>query len=126
MVSCEVDTCTHWLPGDACGARSIDILHEEENRMAQMAEHTECKTFYAREGVTSYLGSMDNVNWAGMVREPLEPGTQAVPEVACTVDSCRYWGRGDLCDTDEIRVSGRGASECQDTNCQTYEKKDGE
>jgi predicted DNA-binding protein len=114
------------LPGDACGARSIDILHEEENRMAQMAEHTECKTFYAREGVTSYLGSMDNVNWAGMVREPLEPGTQAVPEVACTVDSCRYWGRGDLCDTDEIRVSGRGAGECQDTNCQTYEKKDGE
>lgn len=94
--------------------------------MAERVEQTECKTFYGRSGVSSYLGSMDNVNWLGMVREPLLPGTQATPEVACTVASCKYWREGDLCDADEIKVSGQGADECQDTNCATYVSREGE
>ncbi len=125
-VLCEVDTCTHWLPGNLCGAGSIDILYEEEGKMAERVEQTECKTFYKRGGVSSYLGSMDNVNWRGMVREPLLPGIQATPEVSCTVESCKYWHDGDLCDAAEIKVSGRGANECQDTDCATYESKEDE
>lgn len=125
MITCEVDTCTHWLTGGRCGARNIDILPEEEGRMARQPEHTECKTFYAKGGVTSYLGSMDNVNWTGLAKEPFEPGTQVTPTVTCTVDSCRYWASGDLCAAEEVAVSGRGADECQDTNCRTYADQDG-
>ncbi len=125
-VSCEVDTCTHWLPGNLCGAASIDILHEEEGKMAQRAEQTECKTFYSKSrGVTSYLGSMDNVNWTGMASEPFAGGQQTSPAVACVVDSCKYWHEGDLCAAESIHVSGRGANECQDTNCRTYENAGG-
>ncbi|RJQ08003.1 MAG: DUF1540 domain-containing protein [Bacillota bacterium] len=123
VVRCEVDTCTHWLPGNVCAANNIDILYEEEGKMAQSPEQTECKTFYNRRGVTSYLGSMDNVNWLGMVEEPLMTGRQTTPTVTCTVESCRFWREGDLCDADEIKVSGQGANECQDTNCGTYEEE---
>lgn len=120
-VTCEADTCTHWLPGNVCAAGSIDVLHEEEGKMAERVEQTMCKTFYGKSrGVTSYLGSADNVNWSGMVAEPLMPGKQASPDVTCVVDSCKYWTEGDLCEADEIRVTGQGANECQDTNCKTY------
>lgn len=124
IVTCEVDTCTHWLPGNRCGAANIDVLYEEEGKMARMAEQTECKTFYGRGGVTSYLGSMDNTNWTGMVLDPLMAGRQASPTVTCIVESCKYWLEGDLCDAEEIYIGGRGADECQDTNCATYEEKD--
>lgn len=123
VVSCEVNTCTHWLPGDVCAAANIDILHEEEGKMAERAEQTECKTFYGRGGAASYLGSMDNVNWAGMAVEPFASGRQATPSVSCVVDSCKYWRSGDLCEADKIKVSGRDADECQDTNCATFEPK---
>ncbi len=126
VVKCEVDSCTHWLSGDKCGAGSIDILHEEEGKMAQRREQTECKTFHSKKGgATSYLGSMDNVNWTGMVEEPLEEGTQATPGVTCVVDTCKYWHDGDLCKAEEIEVTGRGANECQDTNCKTYVATEG-
>ncbi len=93
--------------------------------MARRPEQTECKTFYGRGGVTSYLGSMDNVNWVGMAVDPLMAGVQATPTVTCVVDSCKYWLEGNLCEAEEIRVSGRGANECQDTNCATYENRRG-
>ncbi len=121
FVKCEVNTCTHWVPGNLCGAANIDILHEEEGRMSETAEQTECKTFYNRGGVSSYLGSADNVNWGGMVSEVLTPGRQMSPTVTCVVDSCRYWEEGDLCNAESIEVSGRNADECQDTNCETFE-----
>jgi len=123
VVHCEVDTCTHWLPGNACAAANIDILYEEEGKMAEQPEHTECKTFYARRGVASFLGSMDNVDWMGMAREPFMDGKQINPSVTCVVESCVHWREGDLCDADEIKVSGQGADECQDTNCETFEAK---
>jgi hypothetical protein len=124
VVTCEVDTCTHWLPGNLCGAANIDILHEEEGRMAEQPEHTECKTFYDRRGVSSLLGSLDNVNWTGLVREPFVSGRDLTPTVTCIVESCRYWRDGDLCEADEIKVTGQGADECQDTNCGTFERRD--
>lgn len=122
VVRCEVDTCTHWLPNNVCGAANIDILYEEEGQLAEMSEHTECKTFYHKSGLTSYLGSMDNVDWAGMAKEPFMDGQQINPSVTCTVESCEYWKDGDLCDAEEIKVSGTGANECQDTNCKTFKE----
>jgi len=123
-VTCEVDTCTHWLPGNACGAANIDILYEEEGRMARRAEQTECKTFYQRQGAPSYLGSMDNVDWTGMAAEPFESGRQTNPSVTCTVESCVHWREGDLCEADEIQITGQGADECQETNCAAFEERE--
>lgn len=120
-VLCEVSTCTHWLPGELCGAAGIDILYEEEGRMAEQVAHTECKTFYKRGGLTSYLGSADNVNWGGLVSGPLKAGLQITPGVTCIVKSCKYWSDGDLCVAREIKVSGKNADECQDTDCATFE-----
>lgn len=123
MVKCEVNTCTHWLPGELCGAANIDILFEEEHRMAEADAHTECKTFYKRDGISSYLGSMDNVNWGGLASGPFRDGLQVTPEVVCIVESCKYWEKGNLCNADVIKVTGRSADECQDTNCATFSNK---
>lgn len=120
-VVCEVNTCTHWLPGDLCGAANIDILYEEEGRMAKKDAHTECKTFYKRSGLTSYLGSLDNVNWGCLISGPFKGGQQITPAVVCIVESCKYWVNGNLCEANAIKVAGRSADECQDTNCATFE-----
>lgn len=119
-VKCHVNTCTHWLSG-MCGAGNIDILNEEEGKMSRMDEQTECKTFYKREGVTSYLGSMDNVNWGGMTSSLV--GGEMSPSVTCVVHSCQFWEDGDLCHADAIEVTGSNADECQDTNCRTFKQK---
>lgn len=118
-VICEVDTCTHWLPGDVCGAANIDILNEEEI-MAEAAEHTECKTFAERRGLANLVGSADNVNWWGAIEAALMPDREMSPTVTCVVESCEYWVEGDKCDAKEIFVSGDDAKECQDTNCETF------
>lgn len=119
-VHCVVSTCTHYVPGDLCSAYNIDILYEEEGRMAQNSEQTECKTYEHRRGLANMLGSMDNVNVTGAVTELFTPGVQLTPSVTCTVESCKYWDQGNLCGADEIDVSGQHANECADTNCATY------
>lgn len=125
-VKCIVDTCTHYLPGNICAANSIDILNEIPGKMSRNAEQTECKTFHHRKGigVTDYLGSIDNVNWDGMVTAPFKDGQQLKPKVTCVVDSCKYWVDGDECKADAIEVTGDDADECQDTNCITFEDRD--
>ncbi len=126
LVKCEVNSCTHWMPDNICAAGNIDILYEEEGKMAREDAQTECKTFHGkRRGVTSYLGSMDNVDWPGMVAEPFAEGRQANPSVTCVVESCKYWAEGDQCEAETIEVTGEDADECQDTNCKTFERKEG-
>jgi len=122
-VECEVNTCTHWLPGNLCAAANIDILHEEEGKMAQQKEHTECKTFSHRRGLANMLGSLDNVNWGGMLTGVLRDGVQITPTVTCVVDTCKFWQEGNLCTAEAIFVSGNGATECQATNCDTFVNK---
>lgn len=78
-MKCEVNTCTHWIPGDLCAAGNIDILNEEEGKMSRLAEQTECKTFYRRRGLANIMGSIDNVNWGGMLSEPLPARPAADP-----------------------------------------------
>lgn len=118
-VKCEVNTCTHWIAG-LCGAANIDILNEEVGKMAKSMEHTECKTFSKRRGVANMLGSLDNVNWSGLITEPFLPGQQLTPTITCVVDSCIHWSEGNRCHADEILVTGPDANECQDTNCGTF------
>lgn len=123
VVRCEVSTCNHWLPDNHCGAENIDILHEEEGKMSRIPEQTECKTFSKKSGLANYVGSMDNVNWGGLVSGLFQEGTQITPSVTCVVDSCKYWDEGNLCAADEIMVTGQDAKECQGTNCQTFENR---
>ena len=119
-VKCEVNTCTHYVPGDLCSAANIDVMHEEEGRMSQNSEQTMCKTYQARTSVANMVGSMDNMNLSGAVKEPFQAGTQLTPSVTCVVNSCKYWDEGNLCGIEDIYISGRDSDECQDTNCASY------
>jgi hypothetical protein len=122
VVTCEVSTCNHWLPDNHCGAGNIDILNEEEGKMSRISEQTECKTFNKKSGLANMIGALDNVNWGGITSGLFQEGTQMTPSVTCVVDSCKYWDDGNLCGADEISVTGNEATECQGTNCQTFEK----
>lgn len=122
-VKCVVNSCNHWVPGDLCTAENIDILNQQDTD-AQIPGDTECKTFSER-GIRSMIASMDNVNWVGMVEEPFKEGRQITPSVTCTVDSCVYWDEGKRCGADAIEVTGRDAGECEETNCETFENREG-
>jgi hypothetical protein len=122
-VKCVVDTCTHYLPGNLCGAYNIDIMHEEEGHMSEIREQTMCKTFSHRTGIAQMLGSLDNVNWGGALGNLLIPDYNLKPSVTCTVASCKYWGEGSICVANGIEITGAGSNECQDTNCETFERR---
>ncbi len=119
QVKCHVNTCTHWLSGQ-CGAGNIDILNETEI-MPRSSEDTECKTFHRKEGITSYISSMDNVNWSGIASTLT--GVDMNPTITCVVDTCHYWGQNDECHADAIEESGSDAEHSQDTNCGTFKPK---
>lgn len=119
-VKCHVDTCTHWLSG-MCGAGSIDIFNESPEQMPHSEEQTECKTFHPRDGLGSYVSSMDNLNWSGMASALT--GGEMSPSITCVVDTCRYWHTGDECHADAIEVTGSDAAHSEDTNCSTYTQK---
>lgn len=119
MVKCSVDTCSHWLPGEVCGAGNIDILDRE----AKSSDDTKCKTFNHRSSVANAVGALDNVNWSGMVREPFQEGHQITPSVTCVVGDCVYWKQGDYCTADSIQVTGDDATACEQTDCRTMESK---
>ncbi|MGA9174591.1 MAG: DUF1540 domain-containing protein [Thermoactinomyces sp.] len=119
-VKCVVNTCTHYLYGDRCGARNIDIMHEDETKMAEIRDETMCKTFAHARNVFSYLGSADNVNWGGSLVGLMDPEYKVSPTVRCTVASCKYWGEGSICVAEAIEISGADSDECHDTNCVTF------
>lgn len=124
-VKCIVDTCTHYLYGDRCGARNIDIMHEEETKMSEIVDHTMCKTFSHANRLANYAGSADNMNWGGTAIGLVNPNYEVSPTITCTVSSCKYWGEGAICVAEAIEVTGKDSNECQDTNCKTFYRREG-
>ncbi|WP_047153175.1 DUF1540 domain-containing protein [Aneurinibacillus tyrosinisolvens] len=122
-VKCIVDTCTHYLYGDRCGAGNIDIMHEQETEMSAAKEQTMCKSFCHNQSIFNYLGSADNVNWTGSAIGLVNPDYKVSPSITCTVASCKYWGEGAVCIAEAIEVNGAASNECQDTNCITFERR---
>lgn len=122
-VKCVVNTCTHYLYGDRCGAGNIDIMHENETQMSKGIDQTMCKTFTHARNLLSYLGSADNVNWTGAAMGLIDMDYKVSPTVTCTVASCKYWGEGAICIASGIEVTGQNSDECQDTNCQTFARR---
>ena len=120
-VKCFASTCTHWVPGNICGAGNIDILNEEVGKMSQSVEQTMCKTFEERRSLANFIGSADNVNWVGFAEELVGVGRRLNPTVTCIVDTCKHYHKGDLCNIDVIEITGKSAEECQATNCATFE-----
>lgn len=51
----------------------------------------------------------------------------ALPNVKCSVQSCRYWGQGEQCNASaiEVNVDGGGtmARSSEQTNCHTFAPK---
>lgn len=88
--------------------------------MAQTVGMTECKTFALNHSLANMVGSLDNVNWSGMAAGAWGGKNGINPAVRCVVESCRYWGSGDVCDASAILVTGDHARECQDTHCATF------
>lgn len=123
IVKCTVNTCTHYLYGDRCGAGNIDIMHEQELEMSQKKEQTMCKTFNHAKNIFDYLGSADNMNVTGTVMGFINPEYKASPTVTCTVASCKYWGEGSICIAESIEVQYPNSNECQDTDCVTFERR---
>ena len=115
-VRCEVNTCTHWLASAQCGATGIDI-RSGDGGLPGSSAGTACKTFYRKRGLANYLGSLQNINlWGAM---GLDDGVTN-PEVECRVSNCRYWTPGDLCQADQVTVTGAGAATSGETNCKTF------
>lgn len=121
-VKCNVNSCAHWMTGDYCTAKNIDIMHEEEGRISQQIEQTMCKTFHEYRNIVNMVGALDNVNWGGTMSK-LFMGGSVTPSISCTVSSCTYWKEGNLCTAQGILVSGMSANECQDTNCETFRNR---
>lgn len=47
-------------------------------------------------------------------------------DVMCEVDSCTYWGNGNLCQADQIYVVNQREEEAEtseETDCHTFEPK---
>lgn len=124
-VKCIVNTCTHYLYGDRCGAKNIDIMHEEETNMSMIAEQTMCKSFVHARGIANYIGSADNINLGGTLAGLVNPQYDVSPSVTCTVSSCEYWGEGAICIAKGIEIIGENSDECQDTDCRTFSKRKG-
>ena len=115
-VRCEVNTCIHWLANAQCGATGIGI-RSGDGGLPGSPTGTACRTFYRKRGLANYLGSLQSLNWWGVIGLESE---SAGPQVECRVSNCRFWTPGDLCQADQITVSGPGAATSADTNCATF------
>jgi hypothetical protein len=115
-----VNTCTHYLPGDVCGADVIHIWHQQEGKMSRTIDETECKSFHKNENLLDMAGAMHNVNADGLIAAPFLSGKQLSPGLKCIVSTCEYWEDGDICVANAIEITGRDAQECKHTNCQTF------
>jgi hypothetical protein len=122
-VKCVVPTCNHWLKGNYCTAERIDIWHEQEGKMAESIEKTECKSFHKREGVFQMIAGLHNANIDG-IASSIVGGSTLTPRVHCIVSTCEFWADGDACLASAIEVTGDQADECEDTNCQTYRQNE--
>ena len=119
QVQCTVSSCSHWVPGDLCNADVIDVLDERSRSPGS----TQCHTFVARANVAGTIGALGNVDYTGTVAEPFAPGQQLSPRVACVAQQCTYWGEGNACHAERIRITGAQARHCEDTDCATFALK---
>ncbi|MDU2065871.1 MAG: DUF1540 domain-containing protein [Sporomusaceae bacterium] len=123
LVTCTVDQCTHFMPGDQCMASRISIYNDEEKPQSENCQDTQCKSFHSRKTIGDTVGALHNANIAGTVSAAFMDETQITPNVECFVNNCRHWARENICEAREIQVAGRNAGKTQDTDCETFEAK---
>lgn len=107
---CNVSTCVHWMPGDNCNARSIEVTPSGKD--------ANCSTF-ERRSLDAVRKEIDNIDLLGTLAEPFIKGG-ANPEVLCSVSRCKH-NRGGYCEAANIRISGGNAERDSETECNTYE-----
>jgi len=120
VVTCTVDQCTHYLPGDRCAAAKISVYNNEVNGSASTSADTLCKSFHPRKTAGDMIGALHNVNLGGAAAEAFVDGRQLTPAVECFVTGCRYWEKDNLCSAGNIRVTGANAANPPDTDCETF------
>jgi len=110
ITECNVQNCIHWMPGDNCSARSIEVVPSGKD--------ANCSTFEARSLETARK-EIDNINLLGTLAEPFVKGGSN-PEVLCSVKNCKHNRRG-YCTAENIRISGNEASSDSETECNMYQ-----
>jgi hypothetical protein len=66
------------------------------------------------------------LRWGAQIIKSGKGGESIMPKnVMCEVDSCTYWGNGNLCKADEIYVVAHTekAQETKETDCKTFKPK---
>ncbi|MBP2645998.1 MAG: hypothetical protein H6Q75_1438 [Firmicutes bacterium] len=123
IVKCTVDRCTHWMTGNQCMAGKISVYNDEHAGESNTKSDTQCKSFYAGNGLGDYVGALHNANISGTIKAAFTDGTQITPSVECYVTGCKHWEQGNYCHASSIEVNGDNASKTIDTDCQTFEIK---
>ncbi|MBO8170069.1 MAG: DUF1540 domain-containing protein [Thermoanaerobacteraceae bacterium] len=46
-----------------------------------------------------------------------------IARVKCVVDTCEYWGNGDMCKASSIEIQPPNAKDSHETDCATFSSK---
>ena len=49
---------------------------------------------YGEKRLSNILNSVENKNWFGFAEELLGAEERLNPNISCTVETCKYWGKG--------------------------------
>ena len=119
-VECQVDQCTHWMPGNQCMAAKIAVYNNESSATSKTAADTQCKSFHPGKGLTDYVEALHNANIGGTLKAAFTEGTQITPSVECYVNNCRFWDNQNYCNAPGIEIKGEYAAKTGDTDCNTF------
>ena len=123
VVKCNVDQCTHYMPGDQCMAAKVSIYNENTHDKSETSRNTQCQSFHHRETMGDMVEAFHNANIGGTLTAAFVDGTQITPDVECFVNNCKHWHSSNLCNAGHIDVAGMNAAQIKDTDCSTFEEK---
>lgn len=121
-IKCSVTSCAHWMYVNRCTADEIDISNKEISIMPKADVETECKTFTKKKGILDMLNTVENKNWFGFAEEILGAEEQLNPNINCTVETCKHWGKGNICDSELINITVNNNISLK-VYCKTFKNK---
>lgn len=113
-LSCSATNCVNNMSG-VCSAITINVFGSN----AHSSEKTECETF-AEKGIKNALANALNMNVVGELKQVFNSESIVMsPSIRCSAISCIH-NENNLCDADNIMVSGIGAKTSGKTQCETF------
>lgn len=118
-VECTVKSCAYWMYVNRCTAAEINISNKDLNIAPKNNSETECKSFMEKKGLSNILNSVENKNWFGFAEELLGAEERLNPNISCTVKTCKYWGKGNICNSELIKMTSNNNIPLK-VCCETY------